>query len=80
MTAQTHSSVGRIEPMPPGLVAEQMRTALAANNVKAVKIGSTLLSHKAVTASRRDLMPLCRLVTPNLIELAVLTGSTPARR
>ena len=112
VTVQTHSSVGRIEPMPPGLVAEQMRAALAANRVKAVKIGmlgtSTaiaevvsvlagcedkpvvldpvlvsssgrpLLAEEAIAALLRDLMPLCRLVTPNLMELAALTGSTMA--
>jgi hydroxymethylpyrimidine/phosphomethylpyrimidine kinase len=112
VTVQTHSSVSRIEPMPPGLVAEQMRAALAANNVKAVKIGMlgtceaivevvtvlreharipvvldpvlasssgrALISEGAVDALRRDLMPRCRLVTPNLIELAALTGSTTA--
>ncbi len=31
-----------------------------------------------MNARRRDLMPICRLVTPNLIELARLNGSTPA--
>lgn len=112
VTVQTHSSVGRIERMPPGLVAEQMRAALAANTVKAVKIGllgtsaaiaevasvlrdyrdipvaldpvlasssgRALLADETIASLRSDLMPLCRLVTPNLIELAVLTGSAPA--
>jgi hydroxymethylpyrimidine/phosphomethylpyrimidine kinase len=112
VTVQTHSSVGRIEPTSPGLVAEQMRAALAANSVEAVKIGMlgtheaiaevvavlrehdripvvldpvlasssgrALISEGAIDALRRGLMPLCRLVTPNLIELAALTQSTMA--
>lgn len=39
VTVQTHQAVERIEQMPPELVAEQMRTAFAANPVAAVKIG-----------------------------------------
>ena len=112
VTAQTHASVGRIEHMPPSFVSEQMRAALAANRVKAIKIGMVgtstalaevvsvlrdqvdipvvldpvlasssrrpLLAEEALAALRRDLMPLCRLVTPNLMELAVLTKSPPA--
>lgn len=109
VTAQTHQSVEWIEHMPPALVAAQMRAAIAANCVKAIKIGMlgttgaiadaamvlrdhpdipvvldpvlaassgrALIVEDAVAALRRDLMPLCRLVTPNMPELAVLTGS-----
>ncbi|TIX33343.1 MAG: hydroxymethylpyrimidine/phosphomethylpyrimidine kinase [Mesorhizobium sp.] len=112
VTAQTHRSVEWIKHMPPGLVAAQMRAALAANRVKAIKIGMlgtngaiakaaavlqdhpdipvvldpvlvassgrALVMEDAVAALRHHLMPLCRLVTPNLPELAVLTGSAIA--
>ncbi|CDX30391.1 Hydroxymethylpyrimidine/phosphomethylpyrimidine kinase [Mesorhizobium plurifarium] len=109
VTVQTHQSVTAVHHMQPGLVADQMRAALRANKVPAIKIGmlSTgrviaavaavlgenprvptvldpvlaassgrqLLEPGAIGVLKRDLMPLCRLVTPNLIELAVLTGS-----
>ncbi|TIO75212.1 MAG: hydroxymethylpyrimidine/phosphomethylpyrimidine kinase [Mesorhizobium sp.] len=109
VTVQTHQSVTAIHHMQPGLVADQMRAALRANKVSAIKIGmlSTgrviaavaavlhenpripavldpvlasssgrqLLEAGAIGVMKRDLMPLCRLVTPNLVELAVLTGS-----
>lgn len=41
--------------------------------------GRVLLEDDAVDVLCRDLMPLCRLVTPNLIELARLVGSEPAK-
>lgn len=109
VTVQTHHAVGDIRHMQPGLVADQMRAALQANAVAAIKIGMLataqiiaavaavlrenprmpaildpvlasssgrpLLESSAIDVMKRDLMPLCRLVTPNLIELAVLTGS-----
>jgi hydroxymethylpyrimidine/phosphomethylpyrimidine kinase len=37
-----------------------------------------LLEEDAIDVLRRDLMPACRLVTPNLLELARLSGSAPA--
>lgn len=108
VTVQTHARVERIERMPPQLIAEQMRAAIAANPIAAVKIGmlgtaatidtvasvlasslpvpvvldpvlaSTsgrqLLDGGAVDALKRKLFPLCTLVTPNLPELALLTG------
>ncbi|RAZ87568.1 bifunctional hydroxymethylpyrimidine kinase/phosphomethylpyrimidine kinase [Mesorhizobium hawassense] len=40
--------------------------------------GRLLLEEDAIDVLRRDLMPVCRLVTPNLIELATLNGSAPA--
>lgn len=98
--------------MPPGFVAAQMRAAIAANSVKAIKIGMlgttgaiadaamvlrdhpdvpvvldpvfvassgrALIVEDAVAALRGHLMPFCRIVTPNLPELAVLTGSAIA--
>ncbi|RWK19228.1 MAG: hydroxymethylpyrimidine/phosphomethylpyrimidine kinase [Mesorhizobium sp.] len=109
VTVQTHGAVKDILRLQPGLVADQMRAALQANEVAAIKIGMLttaptiaavaavlsenpripaildpvlasssgrpLVEPNAVDLMKRDLMPLCRLVTPNLIELAVLTGS-----
>ncbi|AZO32024.1 MULTISPECIES: hydroxymethylpyrimidine/phosphomethylpyrimidine kinase [unclassified Mesorhizobium] len=109
LTVQTHEAVMEIHPSQPRLVADQMRAALQANEVAAVKIGMlataeiivavaavlrenpqvpaildpvlastsgrTLLEAGATAVMKRNLMPLCRLVTPNLIELALLVGS-----
>jgi hydroxymethylpyrimidine/phosphomethylpyrimidine kinase len=109
LTVQTHEAVKEIHHSPPSLVADQMRAALQANKVAAIKIGMlassesifavaavlrenphvpaildpvlastsgrALLKAGAVAIMRRDLMPLCRLVTPNLIELALLIGA-----
>jgi hydroxymethylpyrimidine/phosphomethylpyrimidine kinase len=112
VTVQTHGGVDRIEPMPPSLIAEQMRAAFTANTIGAIKIGMlgaedviaavaavlrlhaqvpavldpvlaassrrALLPDTAIGAMKHELMPLCALVTPNLIELAILTGNEPA--
>ncbi|RWI08861.1 hydroxymethylpyrimidine/phosphomethylpyrimidine kinase [Mesorhizobium sp.] len=43
--------------------------------VLASSSGRPLLEASAIGTLIRDLMPLCRLVTPNLIELAILAGS-----
>ncbi|MGX9182035.1 hydroxymethylpyrimidine/phosphomethylpyrimidine kinase [Mesorhizobium sp. WSM2561] len=109
VTVQRHDAVIAIHHLQPGLVADQMRAALRANKVLAIKIGmlSTarvivavaavlseypripavldpvlasssgrpLLEANAIGVMKRDLMPLCHLVTPNLIELAVLVGA-----
>ncbi|RWM45568.1 hydroxymethylpyrimidine/phosphomethylpyrimidine kinase [Mesorhizobium sp.] len=109
VTVQTHEAVLEIHDLPPGLVADQMRAALQANKVAAIKIGMLateqiiaavaavlvenrdipavldpvlasssgrpLLETGAIGVMKRNLIPLCRLVTPNLIELAVLAGS-----
>ncbi|PAQ05421.1 hydroxymethylpyrimidine/phosphomethylpyrimidine kinase [Mesorhizobium temperatum] len=40
--------------------------------------GRALLEADAIAIMKRDLMPLCRLVTPNLIELALLVGAEHA--
>jgi hydroxymethylpyrimidine/phosphomethylpyrimidine kinase len=113
VTVQTHEAVKQVEPMPAALVARQMRAALSANPVAAVKIGmlgaaatveavagvladhpalplvldpvlastsgGALLADDALAALRESLMPLCLLVTPNIPELAALTGSAPAK-
>ena len=113
VTVQTHDSVTQIERMPPTLVAAQMRAAMRANAVRAVKVGmlSTAAIAEAVASVladnppipavldpvlaassgvslategvaavlKRRMLPLCRLVTPNLPELAFLAGTYPAR-
>lgn len=112
VTVQTNEAVERIEQIPPDLIAAQMRAALAANPVAAIKIGmlgtnaaveavtsvlasslpvpavldpvlaSTsgrrLLAQEAMDTLKCQLIPLCSLVTPNLHELALLSGSPPA--
>ncbi|MER9643295.1 hydroxymethylpyrimidine/phosphomethylpyrimidine kinase [Mesorhizobium sp. M0239] len=112
LTVQTHEAVMKIHPSQPDLVADQMRAALQANKVAAIKIGMlataeivvavaavlrenpqvpavldpvlastsgrTLLEAGAIAALKGDLMPFCRLVTPNLFELALLVGSERA--
>ncbi|MER8423191.1 hydroxymethylpyrimidine/phosphomethylpyrimidine kinase [Mesorhizobium sp. M1403] len=109
LTVQTHDAVMEIHRSPPSLVADQMRVALQANEVAAIKIGMlasadiivavatvlrkcpqvpavfdpvlastsgrALLEADAIAVMKRDLMPLCCLVTPNLPELALLIGS-----
>ena len=109
LTVQTHEAVMEIHHSQPSLVADQMRAALQANEVAAIKIGMlataeiivavaavlrenpqvpavldpvlastsgrALLEAGAIVAMKRNLMPLCRLVTPNLIELSLLVGS-----
>lgn len=109
LTVQSHEAVMEISPSSPGLVADQMRAALQANKVAAIKIGMlataeivvavagvlhenprvpavldpvlastsgrALLEAGSIALMKRDLMPLCRIVTPNLIELALLVGS-----
>ncbi|BCG96617.1 hydroxymethylpyrimidine/phosphomethylpyrimidine kinase [Mesorhizobium sp. 131-2-1] len=112
LTVQTHDSVTEIHHSPSSLVADQMRAALQANEVAAIKIGMlataetvfavaavlrenphvpaildpvlastsgrALLEGGAIAIMKRDLMPLCRLITPNLIELALLVGAERA--
>ncbi|PBB22748.1 MULTISPECIES: hydroxymethylpyrimidine/phosphomethylpyrimidine kinase [unclassified Mesorhizobium] len=112
LTVQTHKAVMEIHHSQPSLVADQMRAALQANTVAAIKIGMlataeivvavagvlrenprapaildpvlastsgrALLEADAVAVMKRELMPLCRLVTPNLIELALLAGAEQA--
>jgi len=112
VTVQTHATVGAVDLVRPTLVADQMRAALGANHVAAIKIGMLaaegtmeevtavlrehaniptvldpvlasssgrpLLAKGAIAVMKRDLFPLCSLVTPNLIELAHLAGLEPA--
>jgi hydroxymethylpyrimidine/phosphomethylpyrimidine kinase len=108
VTVQTHKSVRHVGLITPTVVADQMRAALEANGVAAIKIGMlgatetietvssiiaeypgvpvvldpvlasssgrALLPADAVGVLRQKLMPFCRLVTPNLPELAMLAG------
>jgi hydroxymethylpyrimidine/phosphomethylpyrimidine kinase len=114
ITVQTHDAVRKVETLDAGLVTAQIRAALEANSVSAVKIGmlgtraivsavsSVLRDHPqlpvildpvlvsssgglllpidALDCLKQDLLPLCQLITPNLPELAVLSGaSEPAQ-
>ncbi|RWB25611.1 hydroxymethylpyrimidine/phosphomethylpyrimidine kinase [Mesorhizobium sp.] len=112
LTVQTHDTVREVHPLQAPLVADQMRAALQANEVAAIKIGMlataeiivavaavlreypqplaildpvlasssgrALLEASAIRVMTRDLMPFCRLVTPNLTEMALLVGTEPA--
>ncbi|EKF42997.1 phosphomethylpyrimidine kinase [Nitratireductor indicus C115] len=112
VTVQTHDAVRAVELCEPGLVEAQMRAALEANRIAAIKIGMLgsraiaervagvladhagipvvldpviasssgrpLIGPDALDWLRENLMPLCALVTPNLPELALLSGSAPA--
>lgn len=112
VTVQTHVAVNHIEPMPSGLVAAQIRAALSANQVAAIKIGMlgsadiigavaaelrryrqvpvvldpvlasssgrALIEPAAIETLKFELMPLCAIATPNLIELDILAGEETA--
>ncbi len=110
VTVQTHTAVERVQLCDPDLVEAQMRAALSANVVAAIKIGMlgsretvgrvaavlrehaaipvvldpvvasssgrALLADDAIAFMRENLMTLCSLVTPNLPELALLSGDS----
>jgi len=112
VTIQTHGETRRIEPVPAELIVGQIRAALEANDIAAIKIGmlvrdetvaavvaglrrcpgvpvvldpvlaassgGALLDGNAIARLKGELMPVCTLVTPNLDELAVLGGASPA--
>lgn len=56
LTVQTHAAVGRIDHVPPDLVAAQMCAALSANRVAAIKIGvlGTAQTIAAIAAVLRE--------------------------
>lgn len=54
------------------VLADYSRVPVVLDPVLASTSGRTLLEDDAISALRCDLMPACRLVTPNLIELAML--------
>lgn len=60
------------------VLASNRQAPVVLDPVLASTSGRLLLEDDAIGALRRDLMPVCRLVTPNLLELAELTGSAPA--
>lgn len=60
------------------ILARNRHVPVVLDPVLASTSGRALLEEDAVDAMRRDLMPVCRLVTPNLLELAALTGSVLA--
>ncbi|MGI6850959.1 hydroxymethylpyrimidine/phosphomethylpyrimidine kinase [Mesorhizobium sp. 1B3] len=61
------------------VIAEHPGIPVVLDPVLASSSGRALLPPEAVGVLQKRLMPLCRLVTPNLPELAMLTGSLPAR-
>lgn len=114
ITAQTHGGVVAVEPVSARLVAAQMRAALAADPIGAIKIGmmataetveaisetlaahpsvpvvldpviastsgARLLSAPGVEHLKQVLLPATHLVTPNLPELAALSGRDQTER
>lgn len=60
------------------VLADNRQVPVVLDPVLASTSGRVLLADDAIDVLRRDLMPICRLVTPNLVELAGLTGSAPA--
>lgn len=60
------------------VLAADRQVPVVLDPVLASTSGRVLLGVDAIDALRRDLMPVCRLVTPNLVELATLNGSVLA--
>ncbi|MER8729898.1 hydroxymethylpyrimidine/phosphomethylpyrimidine kinase [Mesorhizobium sp. M1227] len=60
-----------------GVLRENPQVPAVLDPVLASSSGRGLLEAGAIAAMRRDLMPLCCLVTPNLLELALLVGAEP---
>ena len=69
------SSPGIIEVVADGIRQHRLRP-LVVDPVMVAKSGDRLLRTDAVEALRRQLIPLARLVTPNIPEAEVLTGLT----
>ncbi|PBC03828.1 hydroxymethylpyrimidine/phosphomethylpyrimidine kinase [Mesorhizobium sp. WSM3860] len=61
------------------VLAANREVPVVLDPVLASTSGRVLLEDHAIDVLRRDLMPVCRLVTPNLIELATLVGTEPAK-
>lgn len=66
---------GRVILAVAAVLSENARIPAVLDPVLASSSGRPLVEPNAIDVMKRDLMPLCRLVTPNLVELAVLTGS-----
>lgn len=60
------------------VLADHQQVPVVLDPVLASTSGRLLLEEDAIDMLHRDLMPLCRLVTPNLVELATLTQSVLA--
>ncbi|RWH67354.1 hydroxymethylpyrimidine/phosphomethylpyrimidine kinase [Mesorhizobium sp.] len=60
------------------VLARNRQVPVVLDPVLASSSGGALLEEDAIDALRRDLIPACHLVTPNLLELAALTGSALA--
>ncbi|RVD57662.1 hydroxymethylpyrimidine/phosphomethylpyrimidine kinase [Mesorhizobium sp. M2D.F.Ca.ET.185.01.1.1] len=60
------------------VLADDRQMPVVLDPVLASTSGRLLLAVDAIDALCRDLMPACRLVTPNLVELAALTRSVLA--
>jgi len=61
------------------ILREQPGIPIVLDPVLASTSGAALLPRRAVATLKRDLLPLCTLVTPNLLELAILTRTAPAK-
>lgn len=66
---------GRVILAVAAVLSENPRIPAVLDPVLASSSGRPLVEPNAIDVMKRDLVPLCRLVTPNLIELAVLTDS-----
>ncbi|KEA62553.1 Hydroxymethylpyrimidine phosphate kinase ThiD [Marinobacterium lacunae] len=61
-----------------GILRERAITNIVLDPVMVAKSGDKLLLDEAVSALRNELVPLARLITPNLPEAAVLLGTDEA--
>lgn len=68
---------GPIIRMVAGLLSSLKSTPLIVDPVMVATSGARLLKPSAIRTLQRELLPLATLVTPNLDEAAVLTGSVP---
>jgi hydroxymethylpyrimidine/phosphomethylpyrimidine kinase len=75
VTAQTHGAVVAVEAMPASLVAAQMRTALAADPIAAIKIG--MLATVEIVDAVADVLAGCEAI-PVVLD-PVLASSSGAR-
>lgn len=71
-TAETVASVAAV-------LTEHEAIPVVLDPVLAASSGGELLTPQAMALLRSQLMPLCRIVTPNIGELARLSGGKPAR-
>ncbi|WP_261513401.1 bifunctional hydroxymethylpyrimidine kinase/phosphomethylpyrimidine kinase [Chelativorans petroleitrophicus] len=94
VVAQIHAAIEanavravKVGMLPNPAITEAVASVLADNPlvpvvldpVLAASSGASLTAEGAAAALKRRLLPLCRLVTPNLPELALLADTPPAR-